>query len=555
VTEPVWNGRGEDPWLPQRLDARLEVGTAERDIRQAVWAELSGWLVETARAVLRGGQRPNPDAVWSRVPAWREAVDLIVSGEIRKAFAAGFRRIFGDAFRWDQRVRAVTYLAEVTNRLVRVPDEVFDLVAHEVATGVNLGEGIPELRARIDTVLSTTGSERWSNRATVIARTEAIGALNAGRAEAFRAVAEEDPDQELERVWLATDDHRTRNTHQEADGQRVPLGQPFLVGGFELAFPGDPNGPPQEVIQCVPGDTVVQYPGLRNALRRRYQGQMVRIELATGDNLTITPNHPVLRADGVWTPAGELQEGDQLLSARLGGHTVREPYPGHVPAQIGQVYRTSRLVKMTDRVTLSPKDLHGDAPHGQIEVVPVDRNLGAHLDPATDEEVHQLGLALAHLAGTGSGCTDHPIPVGGGLDFRDLDRGEHGHGSLQPTREVGGGGQGAPGLGAELSHTDPVGLTTSPDLQAQALQFADDSRSAGSQLPGHLEDALPTSVTLAEVVRIERYTFNGHVFNLDTGHGWYIANSIITRNCRCTMLLVEPGEIVDMSNRQYRSRR
>jgi hypothetical protein len=250
MTGPAWDGRGTDPWLPERLDARLEVARTERDIRRVVWAELSGWLVETARAVMRGGQRPNPDAVWARVPAWREAVDLIVSGEIRKALGLAFRKVLGEAYPWDQRVRATAYLGEVRNRLVRVPEEVFDLIAHQVATGVNLGEGIPELRARIDTVMSTTGSERWPNRATVIARTEAIGALNAGRAEAFRAVSEEDPDQPLERVWLATDDSRTRETHLLADGQRVPLTAPFMVGGFELAFPGDPSGPPQEVIQC-----------------------------------------------------------------------------------------------------------------------------------------------------------------------------------------------------------------------------------------------------------------------------------------------------------------
>jgi hypothetical protein len=250
VTGPVWNGEGKDPWLPARLEARLEVASTERDIRRVVWAELSGWLVETARAVLRGGQRPNPDAVWARVPAWREAVDLIVSGEIRKALSVAFRRVLGAAYPWDQRVRATAYLAEVRNRLVRVPDEVFSLVAHQVATGVNLGEGIPELRARIDNILSTTASERWPNRATVIARTEAVGALNAGRAEAFRVVDEEDPDTIYERLWLSTDDHRTRSTHEEADGQRVPLNSPFIVGGFELAFPGDPSGPPQEIIQC-----------------------------------------------------------------------------------------------------------------------------------------------------------------------------------------------------------------------------------------------------------------------------------------------------------------
>lgn len=245
----AWNGRGVDPWLPQRLNARLEVAATERDIRRVVWAELSGWLVETARAVLRGGARPAPDAVWARVPAWRDAVDLILRGEILRAIGLAFARVL-PGYAWDQRNNVVSYLATVRNRLARVPEEVFALVAHEVAVGVNLGEGIPELRDRIDSVLSTTGSDRWPNRATVIARTETIGALNAGRAEAFRAVSEEFPEQQLERIWLATDDTRTRDTHQEADGQRVALGQSFNVGGFELAFPGDPSGPPQEVIQC-----------------------------------------------------------------------------------------------------------------------------------------------------------------------------------------------------------------------------------------------------------------------------------------------------------------
>jgi hypothetical protein len=249
MTGPAWNGKGTDPWLPHRLDARLEISATERDIRNAFWAELSGWLVETARAVLSGGRRPNPDAVWARVPAWREAVNLILSGEILKALGVAYERLFGSGYKWEARTFVTNYLAEVRNRLVGIPEEVYALVAHEVAVGVNLGEGIPELRARIDNVLSTTGSERWANRATVIARTEAIGAMNAGRADSFVAYAEE-TGEELERVWLATDDNRTRHTHEVADGQRQPLGQPFIVGGFELRFPGDPLGPPQEVIQC-----------------------------------------------------------------------------------------------------------------------------------------------------------------------------------------------------------------------------------------------------------------------------------------------------------------
>jgi hypothetical protein len=250
VTGPAWDGEGKDPWLPERLNARLEIVQVERDLRAAIWAALSDWLVQTARRVLRSDAPPDLDAIWARVPAWREAVELILQGEIFKALGTAFEKLLGTDSRWDQRPFVASYLAEVRNRMVRLPEEVYDLVAGQMSSGVNLGEGIPKLAQRVESVLSTTGSERWVNRATVAARTEAIGALNAGRTEAFKAIAEAEPDVQFEKMWLATDDARTRKTHDAADGQRVPLDSTFIVGGFELEFPGDPSGPPQEVIQC-----------------------------------------------------------------------------------------------------------------------------------------------------------------------------------------------------------------------------------------------------------------------------------------------------------------
>lgn len=249
MTGPVWDGSGRDPWLPQRLDAALEVAETEEGIRRAVWAALQGWLVQVARRVLRSGARPDPDAVFALTPTWRDLVESIVRGQILRAVGQAFVKLFGPDYRYDQRPFVTAYLAEVTNRMVRIPEEVYDLVASEMAVGVNLGEGVPELAARVDIVLSTTGSERWANRAVVVARTEAIGALNAGRYDAFRVFAAEE-DEPLFQLWLATEDSRTRPTHKAADGQRVPLGEPFEVGGFSLRFPGDPLGPPQEVIQC-----------------------------------------------------------------------------------------------------------------------------------------------------------------------------------------------------------------------------------------------------------------------------------------------------------------
>lgn len=248
MTGPNWDGCGRDPWLPTRLEERLKIQTTEQQMRAAYWAELSAWLVETARRVLRF-TRPDPDQVWAMAPRWAEAVDRFARGAVTKAIGLAYKRLLGSNYPFEQRAFVTGYLAEVRNRLVRVPEEVFDLVAGQISAGVNAGESIPQMAARVQEVLSTTGSERWPNRATTVARTEAIGALNAGRHDAFTIVAAE-ADDPMELLWLATDDARTRHTHRDAEGQRVPVGTPFVVGGFELRFPGDPMGPPQEVINC-----------------------------------------------------------------------------------------------------------------------------------------------------------------------------------------------------------------------------------------------------------------------------------------------------------------
>lgn len=241
----------EDPRLGRRLQARAEILRTEADIRETFWAQLSGWLVRLSRRVLRGAtMRPDVDAVWSMNASWREAVDLVIEQAILPAMQRAYRAIMGDGFDLESRPFFARYLAEVRNRMSRTPEEVYDLIAGEISEGVNSGDTVPQLAARIEQTLSSTGTPRWENRATVVARTEAIGALNAARLESFKAYRDEWGEDDLMKVWISTDDTRTRPTHVAADGQRVPLDQPFEVGQARLQFPGDPFGPASEVIQC-----------------------------------------------------------------------------------------------------------------------------------------------------------------------------------------------------------------------------------------------------------------------------------------------------------------
>lgn len=82
-------------------------------------------------------------------------------------------------------------------------------------------------------------------RSHVIARTETHMAANWAN-----QTAAEESGIELVKEWCSSADDRTREDHEYADGQTVPLAMPFNVGGYELRYPGDPNGPAEQVILC-----------------------------------------------------------------------------------------------------------------------------------------------------------------------------------------------------------------------------------------------------------------------------------------------------------------
>jgi hypothetical protein len=142
------------------------------------------------------------------------------------------------------------YLNAVGNRLVRLPDEVYALIVAEIERGLREGLSVDDVSATVDTLLTATGSERWPNRARTVARTETIGAVNAGLFRAAQLDAQARGDVAPFKLWLATDDTRTRPTHRDAEGQRTLLSEPFVVGTARLMFPGDPRGPAGEVINC-----------------------------------------------------------------------------------------------------------------------------------------------------------------------------------------------------------------------------------------------------------------------------------------------------------------
>lgn len=137
-------------------------------------------------------------------------------------------------------------------------------VENFITQGIIQGEGIPEIAKRLTVGLSARNEDKMR----MFARTANTGAQNAGRQEMMEEA--EDDGIEVEKTWVATLDDRTRDAHQELDGQTVPVKEPFVYGKDEIMFPGDPNAEPYLTYNC--RCTLKEhYKGVKPGQRRAYR--------------------------------------------------------------------------------------------------------------------------------------------------------------------------------------------------------------------------------------------------------------------------------------------
>ena len=113
-----------------------------------------------------------------------------------------------------------------------------------ITQGILQGESIPNLAKRIGEKLSSSNSRSM----TLCARTAMTGAQNSGRIQAMHDA--EDKGIKVQKVWIATLDDRTRDSHRNLDGQVRNTNEPFESDLGLIMYPGDPNAEPQNVWSC-----------------------------------------------------------------------------------------------------------------------------------------------------------------------------------------------------------------------------------------------------------------------------------------------------------------
>lgn len=133
--------------------------------------------------------------------------------------------------------------AAIADRATRLATLVGETTAEKITAAVSAGRaagmGISDIADLVD---ETVFGGTTAARATMIARTESVGAMNQGE---FLAAQESGVVQSKE--WLTQGDDRVRDSHAEQDGEVVDMGDTFTNG---CRFPGDPDGLPEETINC-----------------------------------------------------------------------------------------------------------------------------------------------------------------------------------------------------------------------------------------------------------------------------------------------------------------
>lgn len=292
----------------------------------------------------------------------------------------------------------------------------------------------------------------------------------------------------------------------------------------------------EHTLDCVAPWALADGPEALASSARPYSGKLVRVMLASGQELPVTPNHPVLTPRG-WVGAGELQVGDQVFrSAPVDGDGVATNDHQH-----GRTFRevhealNDAPTSLESHGAVGSLDFHGDGTDGEVSVVTTKLWLDAVGHTQFVKDHRESPLVIGDPAGasfTALGASDKlfvgsgdsaPCALCGGVRFTPSSaflgrhkRNGQGHGTLLP-----------PDADARFEQARLERLAGDPDFVGQTLE------------------GLPGLVSLDEVIKIVEQDYTGHVHNLSTTGGWYTANGVIVRNCLALGQSFWPWSVLD----------
>lgn len=125
-------------------------------------------------------------------------------------------------------------------RMGRNRDDTIFQIKQELSQGLIRGEGYQKMARRIKNRLGID-----ANKTLRVVRTEGHRVREQANHDSMEHAS--DKGLEIKKMWVSTLDDRTRDEHQELDGEVVDIDDYFSNG---LEYPGDPAGLPSDIINC-----------------------------------------------------------------------------------------------------------------------------------------------------------------------------------------------------------------------------------------------------------------------------------------------------------------
>ncbi len=395
-----------------------------------------------------------------------------------------------------------------TQTIIRQIDEIWqERVAENATSG--------EIRGALIDLLDNT-----PDRADLMARTMTIWAYNEGAVAGYH-------DAGVERMqWLAGEDELTCETCAELDGQ---------FGDVDGFFPGGYDHPPAHP-NCLLGGQAVVSPGyFVAALFAWYDGLAVELCLADGRRLAVTANHLLPTRDG-FAAAQSLRKGDYVLDGSGVQRIIAaNPNDYQREAAIDDVIRARSKTRgmMACAVPAAAEYLHGDGGRvdGDIHVIRTDGLLRGTGESARLQECQQTKFASADA--------DAPeFARQSVLDsvFRRV--------ALASDRIMGCRRESLAFARRGAGHSQKHGPRAVALDNAHLTQAVDNRAARSAEQLGKLLDGLTGLIRPLEVVKVNLFSFHGLVYDLQSTSSLYIANGILSSNCRCDVVpvIIEEGE-------------
>lgn len=328
----------------------------------------------------------------------------------------------------------------------------------------------------------------------------------------------------------------------------------------------------------VPGGAVLGE-GIVSESRRLYSGEVVRLKTASGNEIAVTPNHPILTDRG-FIPADSLVEGDKIIEAsgeyaRLIGQA---PDNIDIPTVVDEKFHSlvQTICGASCRVKGTAEQFHGDGcPDSEVEIVFADCFRANKREAVRNEKIVEerfpggkfwvfklFSDSAAAKVGIGSFLSANSIMSGLGLvngiegisedgkEFSDLRLRTPagcrnlrvGHSLIMKVKEFlkllrVGGFVLVRNIGKLFSPNSirdgnaEVEFCASDGVRGN-IEFSSEFSASEPGLVSRIEELFrKDGFIVSELVHKDTSFYEGYVYNFETKYGYYAYNNIVTHNC------------------------